>query len=144
MNSSVDGSMDARVKQSGALPYREAAGLRRRNDRRARAHPGFILAMAHRLSGLALAAFLPLHFLTLGTALQGAAALDDTLRLLDLPAFKIGEWILVILLAIHAACGLRVLVIEFRPWSGPRKNWWTGIAAVGIAAGLAFALALIG
>ena len=49
--------------------------LRRRNDRRARAHPGFSLAMAHRLSGLALAAFLPLHFLTLGSALQGAAAL---------------------------------------------------------------------
>ena len=51
---------------------------------------------------------------------------------------------LVVLLAVHAACGVRLLVIEFRPWSGPRKNWWTGIAAVGIAAGLAFALALLG
>lgn len=116
----------------------------RRNDRRARAHPGFILAMAHRLSGLALAAFLPIHFLTLGTALQGAAALDESLRLIDMPVFKVGEWTLVILLAVHAACGLRLLVIEFRPWSGPRKNWWTGISAIGIAAGLAFALALIG
>jgi fumarate reductase subunit D len=116
----------------------------RRNDGRARAHPGFILAMAHRLSGLALAAFLPIHFLTLGTALQGAAALDNSLRLIDMPVFKVGEWTLVILLAVHAACGLRLLVIEFRPWSGPRKNWWTGIAAVGIAAGLAFGLALLG
>jgi fumarate reductase subunit D len=116
----------------------------RRNDRRARAHPGFLLAMAHRLSGLALAIFLPIHFLTLGSALQGAAALDASLSLIDMPVFKIGEWILVVLLAVHAACGLRVLVIEFRPWSGPRKNWWTGIAGVGIAAGLAFALALLG
>lgn len=116
----------------------------RRNDHRARRHPGFILAMAHRLSGLALAAFLPLHFLTLGTALQGAATLDGTLRLIDMPLFKLGEWMLVVLLAVHSACGVRVLVIEFRPWSGPRKNWLGGIIALGIAAGLAFALALLG
>lgn len=141
MSSNLDGRIDDRPAGRAAPT---AAGPRRRNDRRARAHPGFILAMAHRLSGLALAAFLPLHFLTLGSALRGAATLDDTLRLLDLPAFKFGEWILVVLLAVHLACGLRVLVIEFRPWSGPRKNWWTGISAIGIAAGLAFALALIG
>ncbi|MEO6269267.1 MAG: succinate dehydrogenase [Lautropia sp.] len=115
-----------------------------RNDRRARRHPGFLLALAHRLSGLALAVFLPLHFLTLGSALQGAAALDETLRLIDLPLFKIGEWALVVLLAVHLACGLRVLVIEFKPWSGPRKNWWAGIAGFAFATGLAFLLALLG
>jgi len=116
----------------------------RRNDRRARAHPGFLLAMAHRLSGLALALFLPLHFLTLGTALKGAASLDATLRMIDMPLFKVGEWALVVLLAVHSACGIRLLVIEFRPWSGPRKDWWTGVVGVAIAAGLAFALALVG
>lgn len=123
--------------KAGDLPMR-------RNDWRARRHPGFVLAMAHRLSGLALAIFLPLHFLTLGSALQGAAALDATLRLLDMPLFKLGEWTLVVLLAVHLSCGLRLLVIEFRPWSGPRKNWVTGIVGVGVAAGLAFALALLG
>jgi fumarate reductase subunit D len=116
----------------------------RRNDRRARMHPGFLLAMAHRLSGLALALFLPVHFLTLGTALQGAAGLDQTLRWVDAPLFKVGEWALVVLLAVHLACGLRLLVIEFRPWSGPRKNWWTGVVGLSVAAGLAFALALLG
>ena len=116
----------------------------RGNDWRARRHPGFLLAMAHRLSGLALAAFLPLHFLTLGSALAGAAALDDSLRLIDLPLFKLGEWTLVVLLAVHLSCGLRLLVIEFRPWSGPRKNWVAGIIGAGVAAGLAFALALLG
>ena len=115
-----------------------------RSDARARRHPGYLLAIAHRLSGLALAAFLPLHFLTLGSALQGAAALDKTLTLIDLPVFKLAEWVLVVLLAVHLACGLRVLVIEFRPWSGPRKNWLTGILVVAIVAGLAFALALLG
>ena len=116
----------------------------RRNDRRARLHPGFLLALAHRLSGLGLALFLPLHFVTLGSALQGAAALDSNLRWLDAPLFKLGEWLLVVLLAVHATCGIRLLVIEFRPWSGPRKNWWTAIAGAGIVAGLAFALGLAG
>ena len=116
----------------------------RRNDWRARRHTGFLLAMAHRVSGLALAAFLPLHFLTLGTAIKGAAALDDTLRLIDMPLFKLGEWLLVVLLAVHSTCGIRLLVIEFRPWSGPRKNWVAGIIGIGIAVGLAFALALLG
>ncbi len=115
----------------------------RRNDRRARAHPGFLLAVVHRLSGLGLALFLPLHFLTLGSALQGAAALESNLRWLDMPLFKLGEWVLVVLLAVHASCGIRLLVIEFRPWSGPRKNWWTGVVGVGVVAGLAFALALL-
>lgn len=116
----------------------------RRNDRRARNHPGFLLAIAHRLSGLALALFLPVHFLTLGSALQGAAALDATLRLVDMPVFKVGEWMLVVMLAVHLTCGIRLLVIEFRPWSGSRKNWWTGVVGVGIATGLAFAIALVG
>ena len=40
--------------------------------------------------------------------------------------------------------GIRLLLIEFRPWSGPRKNWWTAIAGAGIVAGLAFALGLAG
>ena len=120
-----------------------AALAARRNDWRARRHPGFLLAMAHRLSGIALAAFLPLHFLLLGQALQGAAALDGALRLVDMAPFQVAEWLLVVLLAVHAACGLRVLVIEFRPWSGSRKNWAAAIVGVAIAAGLAFALALL-
>jgi fumarate reductase subunit D len=116
----------------------------RGNDWRARRHPGFLLALAHRLSGLALAAFLPFHFLLLGSALNGAASLDASLRLVDMAPFKAAEWILVVLLAVHASCGLRVLVIEFRPWSGPRKNWTAAIAGLAIATGIVFALALAG
>ena len=35
----------------------------------------WIAALVHRLSGLALAAFLPLHFLALGIAINGEAQL---------------------------------------------------------------------
>ncbi len=69
-------------------------------------------ALGHRLSGLALAAFLPLHFLMLGRALEGAAAFDASLRIADLPLVKLAELGLVVALAAHLAFGLRVLAIE--------------------------------
>jgi len=42
--------------------------------------PGFLAALVHRLSGIALAVFLPIHFLALSTALNGADALGAILR----------------------------------------------------------------
>ena len=116
--------------------------MRRRNDFRARAHPSWWAFLVHRLSGIALAVFLPLHFLALSTALHGDAALDGFLRYTERPLFKLAEWGLVVLLALHMTGGVRLLLIEFRPWSGLRKGWIAAACGAGIAAGLAFALAL--
>ena len=74
---------------------------------------GFIAAMLHRLSGIALAIFLPLHFLALATALNGANALDGFLELTRQPLVKFAEWGIVVALAIHMTLGLRLLAIEF-------------------------------
>lgn len=117
--------------------------MKRRNDSRARAHPAYWAFLVHRLSGLALAAFLPLHFWALGQALHGAAALDGFLQLADQPLFKFGEWGLVLLLSLHAMGGVRLLLIEFGSASGLRKNWIAGAVGVAAAAGMAFALALL-
>ena len=116
--------------------------MRRTGDWRARAHPAWWAFAVHRLSGLALALFLPLHFWALGQALQGEAALDGFLRFTDQPLFKFAEWGLVLLLALHAAGGMRLLVIEFGAWSGLRKNLIAVAAGFGVAASLGFALAL--
>ena len=48
------------------------------------------------------------------------------------------------LLALHAAGGVRLLVIEFRAWSGLRKDLIAAAAGFGVIAGLGFALALLG
>jgi fumarate reductase subunit D len=100
--------------------------------------------VVHRVSGIALAAFLPVHFWVLGTALSGEAALDGFLRFADAPMVHAAEWVLVVLLAAHLAGGLRVLVIEFLPWSGLRKDWIAATVGISMLAGLAFALALVG
>ena len=96
------------------------------------------LALAHRLSGVGLALFLPLHFWVLARALQ----LDAFLAWTDQPAVKFAEWGLVTLLALHLAGGLRVLALEFLPWRGWAKSLAAAAAGFAFAAGLAFALAL--
>ena len=109
--------------------------------RRARNHPEYWAFIVHRLSGVALALFLPAHFLFLGTALQGAARMDAQLRWTEQPLVIAGEWLLVTLLAAHLAGGLRLLAIELLPWRDWQKTLAALAAAFALLAGLAFALA---
>ncbi len=113
-----------------------------RIDARARGHASYWAFVVHRVSGLALAAFLPLHFWALGQALGGAGPLDRFLALTDAPLVKLSEWALVVLLAFHLAAGLRLLAIEFGAWSGLRKAWIGYGSAFALTMGLAFAWAL--
>ena len=96
------------------------------------------VALIHRLSGVALALFLPVHFWALGKGLQ----LDAFLRWTEQPLVKLSEWVIVVLLAAHLGGGLRVLAIELLDW----HEWQKGLAALAAAivfgAGLALALAL--
>ncbi len=105
-------------------------------------HTGYWAFLVHRVSGIALALFLPLHFWALGQALEGAAGLDAFLAWSAQPLVKFAEWGLVLLLAAHLAGGLRVLALEFLPWRDWQKGLAALAAAVTLAAGLAFALAL--
>ena len=94
--------------------------------------------MVHRLSGIALALFLPLHFWALGNALQ----LDSFLAWTEQPLVKAGEWAIVIALAAHLGGGLRVLALEFLPWRDWQKSLAAAAAALTVGVGLALALAL--
>ena len=100
--------------------------------------PGFVAALLHRLSGIALAIFLPLHFLSLGIALRGADAFDRFLAVTANPFVKFAELGLVMTLALHMALGLRVLAIEFL---GLRERTTIALAlcvGVSLAAGILF------
>ena len=96
------------------------------------------VALVHRLSGVALALFLPVHFWALGKGL----ALDQFLRWTEQPLVKFGEWGIVVLLAAHLGGGLRVLAIEFLDWHEWQKSLAAIAAAIVFGAGLALALAL--
>jgi fumarate reductase subunit D len=95
----------------------------------------WLAAMVHRLSGLALACFLPLHFLALGLAIQGEAGLDGFLRWTENPLVKLAETVLVFLLVVHMLGGIRVLLIENLPWRDNQKSLaFAAVAAAGVAA----------
>jgi fumarate reductase subunit D len=98
------------------------------------------LALVHRLSGIALALFLPLHFWALGQALEGEAKLESFLRWSEQPLVKLGEWTIVLLLAVHLTGGVRILMIEFLPWRDWQKTLAAVAAATALAIGLLFAL----
>jgi len=98
--------------------------------------------VVHRVSGIALAAFLPLHFWALGCALEGETRLDGVLAWTEQPLVKLGEWAIVIALAAHLGGGLRVLALEFLPWRDWQKGLAAAAAALTAAVGLALALSL--
>jgi fumarate reductase subunit D len=118
--------------------------MNRSSQRRPRLHTGghrrdalWMAALVHRLSGLALACFLPLHFLALGLAIDGEARLDGFLRWTANPVVKLAETGLVFLLAVHLLGGLRVLLIENLPWRDGQKQLATGALVVAVAVALA-------
>lgn len=114
-----------------------------RNDLRARSHPAYWAFVLHRLSGVVLTLFLPLHFWALAQALQGEARLESFLRWSDQPIVKAAEVGLVVLLAAHMAGGVRLLMLEFLPWRDWQKSLLAVAAAFSVALGLAFLLNLL-
>jgi fumarate reductase subunit D len=57
---------------------------------------------------------------------------------MDAPLFKIGETVLVFLLAVHMLGGIRVLLIENMAWREGQKTLATGALVIAAIAGLAF------
>lgn len=96
-----------------------------------RKHPLWSAYLLHRLSGLGLALFLPVHFYVLGLALTGPEALDAALGWTAHPLLKLSEFGLVFLLAVHLFGGLRLLALELLPWN-PRQKLLAA-AAIGVS-----------
>lgn len=91
----------------------------------------WIAALVHRLSGIGLAIFLPMHFLALGLAIEGEASLDGFLKWTENPLVKVAETGLVVLLTLHLLGGIRVLLIENLKWQPGQKQM--AIAAIALA-----------
>ena len=117
--------------------------IARRNDARARQHPAYWAFVVHRVSGVALAAFLPLHFWALSLALNGEASLQNFLTWTEQPLVQFSEIALVLLLAAHMAGGVRLLLIEFAGWADAKGAGVAILLATSVAFCVAFALNLV-
>ena len=98
--------------------------------------------LVHRISGLLLALFLPVHFVVLAQALRGEAALAGWLRWSQTPLVEASEVVLVFLLAAHLTGGLRLLFVEFGGWRRESQNALIAAPPAAAFCALAFALNL--
>ena len=108
-----------------------------------RTHPLYLAFMLHRFSGLLLALFLPLHFYVLAFALTDTAKLDSFLKWTDLTIVKLAEFGLVFLLAAHMLGGLRLMALEWLPWSDRQKTWAASAIAGAFAIACGFFLSAV-
>ena len=108
-----------------------------------RSHPLWFAFLLHRISGLALALFLPLHFYVLAMALTSPEALDGFLAWTDMTIVKLAEYGLVFLLAAHFFGGLRLLALEFLPWSPRQKTPAAGAVALAFFVSTTFFLSAV-
>lgn len=112
-------------------------------NRRETAHRRDLLwlaALVHRISGVLLACFLPLHFLVLGLAIRSESQLDGFLKWTEQPLVKLAEMGLVLVLAVHLLGGLRILAMELLPWRDGQRRLAIVAAAIAVIAALAFAV----
>lgn len=103
----------------------------------------WIAALVHRLSGVGLALFLPMHFLALGLAIEGEASLDGFLKWTENPLVKVSEAALVVLLTLHLLGGIRVLLIENMKWQPGQKQMAIAAIAMALFVGILFAANLL-
>jgi len=106
----------------------------------ARNHPAWWAFALHRLSGLTLVLFLPVHLFVLSRALEDGNQLDHFLTWADTPVVKLAETALVVLFAAHMTGGIRLLAVEFLPWQDRQKTFIAVGVGVALATGLVFLL----
>ncbi len=105
-----------------------------------RNHPAYWAFVLHRVSGLMLALFLPVHLWVIGLALENTERLNALLAWSDTVPVKLAEAGLVILLAAHIGGGIRLLAVEFLPWRDRQTTLAALVATIAIACGLLFLL----
>jgi len=108
-------------------------------NRKLRNHPYYWTFVLHRVSGVLLVLFLPIHFYVLSLAID-TASLDQFLHWSNQPGVKLLETLLVIALALHLMGGLRLLALEFLPWSDEQKLRVTIAMVAAVIIGLLFLL----
>jgi succinate dehydrogenase / fumarate reductase cytochrome b subunit len=106
------------AKQSLTLNAEMASQKAARNDGLLSRRPmyknsGFISFVLRRFTGVVLVLYLFTHMLVIGSATQGAAAFDATLKVVEGPVFKVMEIALIAAVAYHAFDGVRLLIVHY-------------------------------
>lgn len=105
-----------------------------------RKHSSYIAFAVHRISGLCLAIFLPVHFYVISLLLKDPAALDRFITWTDAPMVKFSESILILLACAHLANGIRLIAYEIFSATRHQSIWLATGGSISLACGLLFFL----
>lgn len=88
----------------------------------------------HRISGLALTAYLYVHIYALSTLTKGKEAFDAEMALFQKPLFKFLEWLLFAFVLAHTLNGIRIVLVDFGKGAYYHKKAFAYLMIVGIVA----------
>ncbi|MCS7230092.1 MAG: succinate dehydrogenase, cytochrome b556 subunit [Candidatus Kryptonium sp.] len=88
----------------------------------------------HRISGIALTAYLYVHIYALSALAKGKEAFDAEMALFKKPVFKFLEWVLFAFVLAHTLNGIRIVLVDFGKGAYYHKKAFAYLTAIGIIA----------
>ena len=111
---------------------------------RYRGGEGMLAWAFHRISGVAIWAFVLLHVLDIWLANVNPKLYNDLLTLYGSPIGRVGESLLGAALLYHALNGLRIIIMDFWPsMTRYHKQLWYGVWVVFVVSGIPFVLQIM-
>ncbi len=98
---------------------------------RYRVKTGMFAWILHRVTGIGLAIYLPMHIYAT-SSLQDPAKFDQVMAFLNQPLFKIAEIALLGAVIFHSLNGVRILIIDWFGGTRVHAKWFYGLMAVGM------------
>ncbi|MBV6479382.1 MAG: Succinate dehydrogenase 2 membrane subunit SdhC [Ignavibacteria bacterium] len=86
----------------------------------------------HRISGIALIAYLFLHVYSLSPLAQGETAFNNKMQVYMTPFFMVVEWILFAFVLFHSLNGLRIVIVDWADGSNYHKQLYRWSWIIGI------------
>ncbi len=102
--------------------------------------------LAHRISGIGIAAYLIAHIIVISTAQAGGASFDGIMASLQTPLFLALDIILIGVIVFHMLNGFRILLFDLGIGIRQQKQlFWgfTGVSVIAFIATLIFILPLV-
>lgn len=111
---------------------------------RYRGGQGMLAWAFHRISGVAIWAFILLHVLDIWLANVNAALYDELLGLYGSPVGRVLETALGAAVLYHALNGVRIILMDFWPSMTPHyRTLWYGVWALFVVIGIPFTLQIM-
>jgi len=105
---------------------------------------GMLAWAFHRISGVAIWAFILLHVIDIWLSQVNAQLYDDVLKIYASPPGRVGEMLLGAALLYHALNGLRIIVMDFwPPLTRFHKQFWAASWLIFVVVGLPVAYVIL-